>query len=451
MAAVERCSGCGADVARTASFCLKCGRSTAAPLRELERLDVTPEPVGDVQRAVADSGGGGRRRGVMVLGVVAVVVAAAVVLLADGSDDTSSSTEPSTTNEGTPSTQLLYPPSTRRGETTMSPSTAAAPTLPFSPTTNPAGPATTTVTMIGDGPHPVLGDLTGGLSLYVATGDALRRVELDTGRLTTLDARQYSRTWQGMEIYNGEVQIDVGGTIVSVPADLSAGFQASELRPGLRAGETDERWVAQFAGDNSAKAVLLRGPEVVGQFDVPGGAVLIGIVGDRVVMQGGGRIYTMDRTGRTRFYATGNVVNAGGNWLLWSSCDESLRCRYHLGDVSQPDAVEVNLGAEMLRGYYNAGGFYSMGASASIVAPDGATALLPGDGGATLVELSTGRVIEEHVMAFGGYCWSPDGAWFFATGRSQAIVAISTSDGHPISVLPAGRSSQNGNQLLAVG
>jgi hypothetical protein len=290
------------------------------------------------------------------------------------------------------------------------------------------------------------------LSLYVAAGDVVRRLELDTGRMTTLDAQQYARSWQGMEIVDGSVLIDSGGTLLlSAPADLSVGFQPTQLRPGVRAGDTDERWAAQFAGDQSAKVILLRGVDVVEQFDVPRGAVLSGIVGDRVVMQGGGRIYTMDRTGRTRFYAAGNVVNAGGNWLLWSSCDEALRCRYHLGDVSRPDAVDVNVGAEMLRGYFIGGGFYSVGSSVSIVAPDGATALFPGDRGATLVELSTGRVFDENGLTSGGYCWSPDGAWFFRAGPSQDIVAISTRDGHRVSLLPAGRSSSNGNLLLAVG
>jgi hypothetical protein len=93
-----------------------------------------------------------------------------------------------------------------------------------------------------------------------------------------------------------------------------------------------------------------------------------------------------------------------------------------------------------------------MGASVSVVAPDGATALLPGDGGrATLVELSNGRVIDENGLTFGGYCWSPDGAWLFRAGTSQDIVATSTRDGRRISLLPAGRSTANGNLLLAVG
>ena len=441
MAGSQRCFACGNDVPFAAAYCPRCGRTTAAPLRDLERIDLGVEPVGAKQQTVARSGGGSRRRGVATLLAIGAVLAATVVLLSGGGgghDDTAAVPETTTTRTRSPNTRLIYPEPTQPGETTSTRPTTSRPPTTTSTTT-------TLVTFLGDAPGPVLGDETGGLSVYSFEKTAIRRLELDTGRVTTLRLPSDTEDFYMMTMRGDRVVLSNGPIEKTIARDLSGGLsEASFFGPGNMIPGTDIRWSQE--SEDGQNVVVLQHP---GQDDVrlgiPPGLNLQGFLNDRMVLAGGGRIFTLDLSGRLRDYAAGSLVSAYGQWVLWWSCDAEASCGFRLGTATDANARSVQAG-----GGYN--GYDSMGFGTPLVAPDGEHAVLPGlTRGAALVELATGKVLIDQVDMWGHFTWSPDGRWLFQLDEGGVVEAVSTADGHVVDLLPVLSGTTSGARVLAVG
>jgi hypothetical protein len=444
------CTGCGADLPFGASYCARCGRSAVPELRDLERIGgpSTPEVAGR-EHVVSESGGPHRRRGLAGLVAVVVVLVATVLLLSgggnDGGDDAASA--PTTTRPGTPNTRLNYPEPTEPGETTSThPPTTARPSTTTSTTTT-----TTLVTFLGDGPSPVLGVETGGMSVYAAGDGSLRRVELDTGRITELDVGADVGQSYALQVRGDHLELRNGSLRYEIALDLSGGVQNGRFESGdgdqIEVEGSDLTWVF-FSDANNGGLLLRRGDDEIVRHTFAGGTVFSGIVGDRALLSGGGRIFTLDTAGRLRPYAVGQVVAAGGRWVLWIGCDDDLRCTYHVGDAERSDARRVVTPSEMTSTMYGYGYGY---ASPSLVSPDGRVALLAGRDGLWLFELETGRALDTSAAQWGPWAWSPDSAWLFRYNVRGEVEAVSTSDGHAVTVLPSIRVQQTGSRLLAVG
>ena len=442
-----RCGGCGVELPVGASYCMRCGRSTTPELRELEIIGAGARATegGGREQVLSDSRGGApRRRGAAALAAIGAVLVGVVLLLSGGGDGEGddAAAAPTTTRVGTPDTKLNYPDPTRPGETTSTrPPSTSRPTTTTSTTT-------TVVTYLGAAPAPVLGTETGGLSLYAAGDGVLRRIELDTGRLTTIELDQDVGL---LRVRGDRLELDTGGGLFAIAADLSG--ELSWLGPSsygtdIRVPGSDDAWSIE-RGDGQGQLVLRRGGEVVLRYDIPGGSSLAGIVGDRAVLQGGGRIFTLDPDGRLRAYGTGQVVSASEQWLLWWACDDQLRCEYRLGDAVEPQARRVVTPPELASTMYGYGYGYGIG-SPSLVSPDGRFALLNGIDGLRLVDLTDGRVLPDET-SWGPWAWLPDNRWLLRYDERGGIVAVSTADGSSIPVMPSVRSVQNGPRALAVG
>jgi hypothetical protein len=453
-----RCTGCGADLPISASYCARCGRSAAPELRDLERIGGPAEPFpAGRERVVSESGGPPRRRGLAGLVAVVAVLVATVVLLSGGGDGGGgagddggdAASAPATTRPGTPNTRLNYPDPTAPGETTSSrPTTTSPPSTTTSTTTT-----TTIVTFVGDGPAPLLGAETGGLSLYALGDGSLRRVELDTGRVTALEVPSNVQQSYALRVRGDRLEVRNGSLRSYVALDLAGGVQTGDLVSGggdeIDVEGTDLTWVV-YSDVGNGGIVLRRGGEEIVRHEFGGGVYVSGVVGDRALLSGGGRIFTLDPAGRVRPYAVGQVVAAGGRWVVWTACDDDLRCSYHVGDAERPDARRVVTPPELTATMYSYGYGY---ASASLVSPDGRVALLGAQDGLRLVELETGRMIDTDSSAgqWGPWAWSPDSAWLFRYDASGRVEAVSTGDGHAVTLLPSIRAQQTGPRLLAVG
>jgi hypothetical protein len=378
-----------------------------------------------VERMVAESHGARPPwTAVVVIGAVAAVVAGVIALLAgiDVGGDAASAPTTSVRPGATPAT---------RG--------AIAPAV--------SAPSTESVTFVGDHQAPVLGEQTGGLSLYAAGDGVIRRIELDTGRVTTLPARgEFEEGWRTIDVRPDQVRLVTGRHIFSTPRDLATGIQMvgdAWRGEGMFVIDDGSQWVPDV--DGSLYLSPAKGPTV--SYELPPGVGIAGVVGDRAVLEGGGRIFTLDPSGTRRPYAVGAVEEAVGQWVLWWGCDDTMRCRYHVGDLDNPDARPTVAIDDLARP--DGGDGYGP----ARVSPDGRVALVEGiSGDDVLVDLTDGRRLGFTDDSYGAWAWSPDSRWFFRFAELGLIEAVSTRDGHVVEVQPrSAYGSIVGSRVLGIG
>jgi hypothetical protein len=437
MAGRDECHGCGTTVPRDARRCLRCGRVDPTVDVELERLDLlTPVPptVSSQRAVVGNDGPGGRGRTLAAAAAVVVVLAAAALVLsgpggggdAESADDAAGTSVPST----------IEPPTT--GSTSRPTSTTRPPTTTSTTTTMISYPA-------GAG-QPLLRERT-GLSLYAARGATLYRFELDNGTLTALPLpHALANSVRTLEREGDRLLIDTGhSSMHETGFDLRGGVVPS---PRTNSGGqplvgTTIRWSAASSGAGVETVRFWDSgdvPPLVIEHVLPSGSFTVGSVGTRVVVHGGGRLYTLDVQGTIRPYAHGAAGGSGGAWLLWTSCDDRLRCRLHLGDEADPDVRDVTAPASWPFG----------GRGWGSVAPDGGTAVLAGAEGPVLVDLATGAVLDDG-FSWDSYVWSDESNWLFRVGRDLDVEAVSTRDGRVVDLFRPATDGQNEYVVLEIG
>jgi hypothetical protein len=354
------------------------------------------------------------------------------------------------------------PPTTNVLATTIVPPTTMGEPPRHPSTTVEGRPVDTVVVEPAAGALPSLANA-GGTSLYIAAGRAVARIELDTGR-TTVASRMFPV---------GDVMVQeavAGGGRLIVTRDSGVFVIDAELAGSARSIEgtvgrdvdvaVDASAVltieyaeisAQLSSSDDATTVqrVMVDGTVAAEWRVPTFSPL-GLLGDDLVVQGGGRIYKIGA--EVRPYAQGELVVADGRWVLWRSCDDTLSCVLHLGDGEHPD--RRTLPAELisvLPPFMGPGFMGNPFVGRFLIAPDGATMVIDGGAGRPplLVDVASGAVISE-IDGDTRPAWSTDGAWLFTTsGRS--LLAVSTRGEPPFEIpLPEGDFG-NRDLVLAVG
>jgi hypothetical protein len=358
-----------------------------------------------VERVVAESHGPRLPwRAVLVISAVAAGVVISVVLLSgDGADDA-----------------------------------GAAPTTSMPPNVTPS--------VRGGVSAPVLGEETGGLSLYAAGDGVIRRIELDTGRVTTRWASDEHGEWRTIDVRPDQVRLVTDRHILSTPRDLARGVQMvgdAWRGEGMFVIDDGSQWVPDV--DGTLYLSPAQGPTV--SYELPPGVGIAGVVGDRAVVEGGGRIFTLDPSGTRRPYAVGAVEDALGQWVLWWGCDDTMRCRYHVGDRDNPDA-RPTVAIDDLASPDGGDGY-----GPARISPDGRVALVEDiSGDDVLVDLTDGRRLGFTDGSYGAWDWSPDSRWFFRFAELGLIEAVSTRDGHVVEVQPrSAYGSIVGSRVLGIG
>jgi hypothetical protein len=421
MSRIDACGGCGTELSPGARYCVKCGRTQAPPLLDLERLQASSSPEPAVERAVAEQGRPrASRRGVAALAAVAVLSVGAVLVLSGGdTDDAGDPSEPTTTSEPDRTTRP------RRSTTTV-PGRVEA--------------------QIAATP-PLLGAPTGGLSLYGLKGAGLFRLELDTGALSivsshTLPSGPFPVS---MHLRDGRLVVLLGDGVYVTPLDLSAApTWLRDVRGDVGFGGRSDRILRGFDHDQMSGMVRevrefdLDGNEVA-RWHVPEHSWPVDAIGDRLIVQAAGRMYFVDGGGAVEPFAVGDLIDVNGQQILWRACDEQLSCSMWHDDIEQRMSRRLPFDAE------------TFGPWGPLVAPDGATAVALAGREVQLVEVSTGRLIAS-VPTTARPAWSPDGDWLFACDELGDIVAISTRGGDRVEFdLPDVAGSGSPDAMLAVG
>jgi hypothetical protein len=296
---------------------------------------------------------------------------------------------------------------------------------------------------IGDGP--VLGQSTGGRSLYAVNGATIARIELDTGAVTILRGafRRSGSYTSALLARDGRLIVGRDAVTYSLPADLSA---APVLLDGisLDQGLSGDRLLSARSEDAPDA------PVVVDEFSTDGSIVRSwrlppqvwpsGVVGDRIVTQAAGNVYLVGTDGSVETLGSGDIVHVRDSRLVVRRCDERLQCTLTLDDLTSGTSTPLALPGP--------GEFYFYGRS---LAPDGRTAVLFGPNRPQLVDLVTGAVLAD-VDDQAQPAWTPDGAWLFTRNGDGQLVAVSARNGERIALpLPDGSNLGTADLTLAVG
>ena len=452
------CRACGASRPDAARFCPQCGRpvDTTGPL--VVELAPLGGPTAAEQRATVATRPPDRRR--LATGLAAVVVVALValgltaLLSDDGDAGPDAAPAPSTTAPVADEPTTVPATSTTASSTTTSTSTT---------TTVPA--TTTTIPFVNQRRGLVLDEAQRERSIYLADQRQLTRIDLATGRVTTVAHGLAGGDWG---ITATDDRLIVGGygsgTLVRTwPKDLARsativpGLEGFNNLYGAQAVDATGVWAVRFPSGPGAPTALRRvdlDGRLLGEVVAPVDATIAGFLGSRVVLQRFGQIWTMGLDGAVRPYASGTVVAIAGSWVLWIGCDAQARCTYRLGTPAVPDTGRTSLETStLLAGGADEGGGPT---SARMLAPDAATVVATVindrfDGRTRIVDLATGSTLD---LAGPGqwYAWTPDGDWLVEVTLGGELVATNVRTGRRVTIAHPGLLDLRNNQyVLAIG
>jgi hypothetical protein len=284
-----RCTSCGGDLPRAASFCPRCGVGVLEVpvlglLGDEQPRDDDDQPAPRVARTLV----------LLVAGIVAVVV---VLSLMSGGDDA----EPDGPEDATATTSRPTTTDQSDGSTTS-----------------------TTAPLLFDGPG---GPATAGAVLIHVVADDLAVVDLETGRQILVPGPDD-------DIQEVALGADALVTTTSTGAvhllgldDPAEWRRIDAIEPvGLVSARAPN--VLLWTPDGQVAAVQPDGSVL--QWDIPGAGGdaydVVGFVGDEVVLNTVDGVFLIDLDGQARRVSRGRALATNGSDVLVLTCDDALRC-----------------------------------------------------------------------------------------------------------------------------
>jgi hypothetical protein len=285
---------------------------------------------------------------------------------------------------------------------------------------------------------------TGRWDLLVLQPDALVRIEMATGAVTTSALPAQDGAPLALVPLRGRtlVQAVFGGRSALVEDDGRVRGLDGEAPSGaaVPASGGDRYWWSPMTGDDTATTVELtnadgtrvRGSAVRIPADLWSGSMRSD-GDDRLLVDGLDGTYLVDGQ-QLRRVTTGVVLASSSRGWLVNECDDAHECRLAL--VDRATGSRRSLGEPLL----NAG--------SGSIDPAGRRAVVQTSGGngnvVHLVDLATGRRTQVAGISTvggsnGGFgvtaAWSPDSRWFVVADERVGVVAVEAATGHLTSLL----------------
>ncbi|MPY93677.1 MAG: hypothetical protein GEV08_11630 [Acidimicrobiia bacterium] len=321
------CSGCGALVPDSASFCPSCGSPLDADvdLRTGPGLQPAGAP-GQPPASPEQVASPGRRgpSGVVIAVVVVAVLVAALVLGDCSGDDSAEPPTTTTTTTTQPSSRRSAPgPSLGRRGTT---STSAVTTSTAPPAEVAAlGLEGSLYVLRADGQISSV-DLATGRARQVLAGGALSGLGLTT--LAVLEAGAVFGDWDGGSTalaFDGSAPVELGSSSLAAASPAFAVLADRDLA-SFTVVDGHGRELTAFGSDVGARAFVE------------------GVAGGRAVLQASGRIGLVDPfSGSAEVVATGHVLAANDWGLVRVDCPALLSCQLVWGPWGDIDRTTVAL------------------------------------------------------------------------------------------------------------
>ena len=417
------CRACGAGVGRQFRFCSQCGSAVGV---ELDLLDLAP-PAHD--EASVTYGRPGRFWVAVVGGVVAVLLGLWALSSIGGGDarggagDEAAARRPTTTVGA-------------RAATTTSPASESPPSDGATTTATTGAPATNV--LAGGGPfqsEPL------GLSLIIGSEERLRRLDLDTGVVTT-----YERVGTPLVVSGGWVLIQGGNGLAralpvsDLDAEVASVWSQSSTGLPLPGPVPGQIWLPDADGPtltwrlvdpSTRKTVQELDSGVAAWWQQPESVLDPMVVGSTT-----GQVF--ERDGETfRPVAMGELVGVGRTVVLVRRCTDPRSCTLHWIDRSTWRDTTAPVPAD------RAGEV-----TAASVSDDGRLLLYSTASESFLYDVSRGREVAQVAAWPGGVLSvSPDGRWAVVVHTAGRIALYDVERGETTEV---GVSSSSQGQVVIV-
>lgn len=382
------CRACGAGIGRQFRFCSQCGVAAGV---ELDLLDLAP-PAHD--EATVSYGRPGRFWAAVGGGTLAVLAGLWALSSVGGASSGAGGTADAGHHRPTTTARAATPPTTDAGPTAPSAAEGAS-------TTTAAEPGAATSVIAGGGP--LLGEPV-GLSLLVGGEQRLRRVDLDTGVVTT-----YERPGVPLFATGGFVLIQgSGGLVRAAPlADpdaetpsLWSQFSPALPRPGPNPGEV---WLPDASGETLVWRLVDAGSrDALSEIDTGTGAWWDQpelILDPVVVGSTTGEVFERSNESFERV-ADGELIAVGRTLVLVRRCENPGSCSLHWLDRASwretADPVPDIAAGQVLT---------------ATISDDGRLLVYATANESYLFDVSRGQEVAQVAYWPGSLSVSPDGRW----------------------------------------
>jgi hypothetical protein len=401
------CPSCGTPAPAHGSYCVKCGSSLGRAFIDLTPTGSRANALGPRPTVVASRERRGMAPLLVLLVALAVVAGGLAVVLGGGHGDTAA--------------------------------------VGASTTTAPADNASSTLVQRQPGsvyfentPGPVFKRPAQG-AIYLADGSLVKRIDLATGEMTKSPAISLERLPEATQV----VVVDGGIFVVYQSGDVIAfdnDFTKAPINVGagglvVNSGTANKVWVARDYNCGECNTIVwyetdLKGPTGA-SIELARTAFPVAAIERGLMWQTPSGIFIGRSRSSARRYATGTLVGARGDTVVWFGCDDitGIDCRYNVGDGR--DSVKhqfdvVNTVSRPSASYLERLGTFPLSPD-SIALPRSNDARLP------LINLETG---ETSILSIGSSFfralsmhWTADGDWLLIHVSKTVVRAVNARTG----------------------
>jgi hypothetical protein len=402
------CPSCGTPAPVHASYCVKCGTTLGRAFIDLTPTGPRATPSTSRPSVVASKDRRGMAPLVVLLAALAVVAGGLAVVLGGGNDATSTDIGASTTTApaaNVPTTQVQRQP----GAVYLD---------------NTAGPVFR---------RPAQG------AIYVADGSLVKRIDLATGEITKSPAISLERAPQATQV----VVVDGGFFVVYESGEVIAfenDFSKAPISIGsggfiVNTGAGDNVWIARDYLCGDCKTIVWYEAGLDGatgaSIELARSAFPVAAIERGLMWQTPSGIYIGRSRSSARRYATGTLVGARADTVVWFGCDDitGADCRYNVGDGRDANKRQLDVVDTVSRpslSYLERLGTFPLSHD-SIALPRSNDARLP------LLNLETA---ETSTLSTGSsffralsMSWTADGEWLVIHASKSVVRAINARTG----------------------
>ena len=401
------CPSCGTPAPAHSTNCVKCGSSLGRAFIDL--MPTLPGPGTSTPRptVIASNGQRGMAPLLVLLVALAIVAGGLAVVLGGGDDSTSSTVGASTTSapvaSSGPTTQVQRQPGAVYFENT---------------------------------PGPVLKRPAQG-ALYLADGSRVKRIDLATGEITksaAISLEAAAEATQVVVVEGGFFVVYKSGEVVAFDND----FSKAPLNIGtggyvVDTGTANKVWIA---GDCADCATIewyeadLKGTTGA-SIELARSAFPVAAIERGLIWQTPSGIFIGRSRSSAKRYATGTLVGARGDTVVWFGCDDitGIDCRYNVGDGRDASKRQFDVVGAVSRpsaSFLERFGTFPLSRD-SIALPRSSDARLPllnVETGATSTLSSGSSFFRALSMQ-----WSADGEWLLIHTSKTIVRAVNAHTG----------------------
>lgn len=403
------CPSCGTPAPVHSSTCANCGSSLGRAFIDLTPTVRRPGTSTPRPTVVASDGRRGMAPLLVLLVALAVVAGGLAFVLGGGAEST---------------------PSTLGATTTTSPVASNA--------------ATTAVqrqpgaVYFENTPGPLFKRPAQG-ALYLADGSRVKRIDLATGEITKSAAISLAgpaEATQVVAVESGLFVVYKSGEVVAFDND----FSKAPLNVGIGGfvvdtGAANKVWIARQHNCDDCATVEWYEADLTGtsgaSIDLARTTFPVAAIERGLIWQTPSGIFTGRSRSSAKRYATGTLVGARGDTVVWFGCDDitGIDCRYNVGDGRDASKHQIDLVDTLTRpsaSYLERLGTFPLSRD-SIALPRSNDARLP------LLNIETGQLStlstgSTFFRALSMY-WTADGEWLLIHASKTIVRAVNARTG----------------------